>query len=76
MGNTYDRVLAVLKNTLYLDHDPQPGDSLVEDLDADSLDACELEIDLETEFDLDLESVSIDKKMTVQDVVDLVERLR
>ena len=50
--------------------------NLVDHLGADSLDVMELIMQSEDEFDLDIEERDINKCRTVQDLVDLIERLR
>ena len=50
------------------------GDSIVADLQADSLDSIEIIMELEGEFEIDLADDDCMKCITVQDVADLVAR--
>lgn len=50
-----------------------PEARLKEDLDIDSLAAVELSLELETEFDVQIEDEELEKLATVQDIIDIIE---
>ncbi len=50
-----------------------PEARLKEDLDIDSLAAVELSLELETEFDVQIEDEELEKLVTVQDIIDIIE---
>ena len=73
------RVNDVLNEVLGVDYSAIKGDAvLADDLDADSLDAVEIVIGLEHEFDISIpdEKMYGNKSYTVKDVYDLVEELQ
>ena len=72
------RVNDVLNEVLGVDYSEIKGDAvLADDLDADSLDAVEIVMELEHEFDISIpdEKMYGNKSYTVKDVYDLVEEL-
>ena len=73
------RVNDVLNEVLGVDYSAIKGDAvLADDLDADSLDAVEIVMELEHEFDISIpdEKMYGNKSYTVKDVYDLVEELQ
>lgn len=52
-----------------------PEARLVDDLGLDSLDSLELVMDLETEFGCEIDDEAWDPVNTVQDVVDVIEKV-
>ena len=50
-----------------------PDARLKEDLDIDSLAAVELSLELETEFDVQIEDEELEKIVTVQDIIDIIK---
>ncbi|MCO8193950.1 MULTISPECIES: acyl carrier protein [Anaerofustis] len=50
-----------------------PEARLKEDLDIDSLAAVELSLELETEFDVQIEDEELEKLVTVQDIIDIIK---
>lgn len=54
-------------------HEIQPGASLIEDLDADSLDLVEFAMALEDEFEIELPDEDAENFKTVQDIADYIE---
>lgn len=50
-----------------------PDARLKEDLDIDSLAAVELSLELETEFDVQIEDEELEKLVTVQDIIDIIK---
>jgi acyl carrier protein len=71
---TATRVRAILRENLAVDEDRiTEGASLIDDLDADSLDVVELVMTLEEEFRVEITDDEADKMLTVRDVTDLVE---
>ena len=72
------RVNDVLNEVLGVDYSEIKGDAvLADDLDADSLDAVEIVMGLEHEFDISIpdEKMYGNENCTVKDVYDLVEEL-
>ena len=70
-----EQIKNVLVNAIHVDADLiTPEAKLKEDLDIDSLSAVELALELETSFDIRIEDEELLKLITVQDVVDIVER--
>lgn len=55
--------------------DITPEKRLVEDLGADSLDIIEIVMELEDEFEIDIDDADAEKVQTVQEAIDLVTRL-
>ena len=73
--NMLEQIKNVLVNAIHVDADLiKPEAKLKEDLDIDSLSAVELALELETSFDIRIEDEELLKLITVQDVVDCVER--
>ena len=73
--NMLEQIKNVLVNAIHVDADLiKPEAKLKEDLDIDSLSAVELALELETSFDIRIEDEELLKLITVQDVVDIVER--
>ena len=68
------RVKETIVETIGVD-DPEviPTASFVDDLGADSLDAVELLMALEEEFDIEIADEEVEKCVTVQDAIDLVK---
>lgn len=54
----------------------RPEQEVVKDLGADSLDVVELMMSLEDEYGISLPESEIEKVKTVQDIVDLMNRLQ
>ena len=52
-----------------------PQSEVVKDLGADSLDVVELMMDLEDEYGITLPEGDVEKIKTVQDIVDMMEKL-
>lgn len=70
-----DQIKEVLINAIHVEEEKiNPEAKLREDLDIDSLSAVELALELETSFDIRIEDEELVKLVTVQDVVDIVER--
>jgi acyl carrier protein len=70
-----DQIKDVLINAIHVEEVKiKPEAKLREDLDIDSLSAVELALELETSFDIRIEDEELVKLVTVQDVVDIVER--
>jgi len=70
-----DQIKEVLINAIHVEAEKIKHEAkLSEDLDIDSLSAVELALELETSFDIRIEDEELVKLVTVQDVVDIVER--
>jgi acyl carrier protein len=70
-----EQIKEVLINAIHVEAEKIKLEAkLREDLDIDSLSAVELALELETSFDIRIEDEELVKLVTVQDVVDIVER--
>ncbi|MDR0347390.1 MAG: acyl carrier protein [Coriobacteriales bacterium] len=75
--NTFEVVRRVLINQLNVSEgEVTPEATINDDLGADSLDAVELIMSLEEEFNLTIESSEAESLKTVSDVVALVDSLK
>ena len=71
---TFDKVKEIISSELGFATDGLELDSTLEDMGADSLDAVELILALEEEFDLEIpESVALDMK-SLRNIVDYIEK--
>jgi len=74
VDTTFERVKKVVLQQLLVDESKVvPDASLVDDLDADSLDLVELVMALEEEFGLQIEDEKAENIRTVGDAVDYVD---
>jgi len=72
--STFQTVSRILVNTLYVDEGSITLDStLRDDLGADSLDAVELIMALEEEYNTEFDYEDTDKIITVRDIVALID---
>lgn len=70
----FEKVKAILADQLEFDEDKITMESsLVDDLDADSLDVVDLIMSLEEEFDIEIPDEEIEEIKTVGDVVRYIE---
>lgn len=53
-----------------------PGARLIEDLNADSLDAVELAMSLEEHFEITVEDEEVERMQTVSDVIETIKKHR
>ncbi|CEK14692.1 acyl carrier protein [Chthonomonas calidirosea] len=75
MSTTFDRVRKVLLDRLDVtEEEIVPEASLVNDLKADSLDVVEIVLRLEDEFTIDIPDEDAEKIVTVQDIVDYIDK--
>ncbi|HLI47444.1 MAG TPA: acyl carrier protein [Chthonomonas sp.] len=75
MSTTFDRVRKVLLERLDVSEEEiVPEASLVNDLKADSLDVVEIVLRLEDEFTIDIPDEDAEKIVTVQDIVDYIDK--
>ncbi|HLH80640.1 MAG TPA: acyl carrier protein [Chthonomonas sp.] len=75
MSTTFDRVRKVLLERLDVtEEEIVPEASLVNDLKADSLDVVEIVLRLEDEFTIDIPDEDAEKIVTVQDIVDYIDK--
>lgn len=71
---TYERVIEIILENLGVDESElTENTNLVEDLGIDSLDMVELAMQLEDEFDMDIEDEEMEKLQTVKDIVEYIE---
>lgn len=72
---TFDRVKQVIVDQLEVDEEKVvPNASFTDDLGADSLDIVELVMAFEEEFDIEIPDEAAEKILTVQEVVDYIEK--
>ena len=71
----FEKVRAVIIEQLDVDEDVviTPETSMMKDLDADSLDAVEIMMELEDEFDIEIPDEDAEKFKTIGDIVKFVE---
>ncbi|MGM0436172.1 MAG: acyl carrier protein [Bacillota bacterium] len=70
-----EKIRAIIADELGVEEDSIDVDSqLADDLGADSLDAVELIMAIEEEFDIEIDDSSATKMKTVQDIVDYLEK--
>ncbi|HHX66977.1 MAG: acyl carrier protein [Miniphocaeibacter sp.] len=71
---TFDKVKEIIVENLGVDADDvKPEAKLIEDLEADSLDAVEVSMALEDEFDIEIDDDAFAGLSTVQDIVNYIE---
>lgn len=72
-----DTLHGVLRHALGLQHGFEILDNhkIVEDLGADSLNVVEIVMEVETEFDIEIDDTEIDDIKTVSDLVKLIQDL-
>lgn len=71
----FDKIKKVLVEAINVDEEEiKPEAKLNEDLGIDSLAAVELALELENEFDIRIEDEELAKLVTVQDVMDIIEK--
>lgn len=70
----FDRIKSVIVETISCDaEEVKPEAKLIDDLGADSLDAVELNMALEDEFDIQIADEELAKMITVADIARYVE---
>ncbi|MCD7949828.1 MAG: acyl carrier protein [Erysipelotrichaceae bacterium] len=70
----FEQVKNALVESLNIEEDEiQLDSSLNDDLGIDSLDAVELSLDLENEFDIEISDEELSSLKTVEDIVKLIE---
>nr|WP_294578249.1 acyl carrier protein [uncultured Thomasclavelia sp.] len=74
MNVVFEKVKEIIVDSLGCDEDSVTLEAnLKEDLDADSLDAVELIMAVEEEFDVEIPDETAAEMKTVQDIVDFIE---
>ncbi|NMB10249.1 MAG: acyl carrier protein [Tissierellia bacterium] len=68
----YDKVVEIIKNQFDID-EVSPETNLMEDLRSDSIGLLELVMEIEEEFNLEIDDSQLGNIKTVQDVVDSIE---
>ena len=72
---TFEKVKAILVEQLDVDEDSVTMESsIVEDLEADSLDVVDMVMSLEEEFDMEIPDEDIEGLKTVGDIVHYIEQ--
>lgn len=71
---TFNKVQEIIVENLGVNpNEVKPESKLIEDLEADSLDAVELSMALEDEFEMEVDDDTFAKLVTVQDIVNYIE---
>lgn len=68
----YEKVVEIIKNQFDID-EVKPETNLNEDLGSDSIGLLELVMEIEEEFDLEIDDTQLGDIKTVQDIVDSIE---
>lgn len=77
MGTTLERVSEIVAEQLGVNQEKLTAETrFVEDLGCDSLDAVELTMDLEEEFDINIPDDAIERVVTVGQVVKWIDEKR
>lgn len=72
----FEKIKGIIADELGIEEDSIELDSdLTDDLGADSLDAVELIMAIEEEFDIEIDDTAAQKIKTVQDIVDYLEEV-
>lgn len=72
----FEKIKGIIADELGIEEDSIEIDSdLTDDLGADSLDAVELIMAIEEEFDIEIDDTAAQKIKTVQDIVDYLEEV-
>lgn len=70
-----EKVIDIISNNLGIEKEEiSEKSSLINDLTADSLDAIEITMGIENEFDFDISNEEADGLITVENIVDYVEK--
>ena len=73
---TFDKVKEIIMDTINCDEEKISLDaSLKEDLDMDSLDAMELSMALEEEYEITIEEEELQNFVTVRNIVDYIDKV-
>ena len=75
METTENQVLRIIADALALGNMPLREQSLLNDLNADSLDVTEIIMLIEDAFKIPIEDQQVEGVVTVGDLIDVVERL-
>jgi acyl carrier protein len=71
---TFDKIKDIIAEQLQVDKDSiTEGTSLMKDLEADSLDAVEIIMSIETEFGIEISDDEAEKFQTIGDIVKFVD---
>jgi acyl carrier protein len=78
MNMVFDKVKAIIIDQLGLDADTEitPATSLMGDLEADSLDAVEIIMALEDEFDVEIPDEEAEKFKNIGDIATFIESIK
>jgi len=72
----FERIRTIIAEELDVDKTTiEPQSKLADDLGADSLDAVELIMAIEEEFDVEIDDNDATKIKTVQDIIDYLEKI-
>lgn len=71
---TFDKIKDIIADQLQTDADAiKPETSLMKDLEADSLDAVEIIMEIESEFDIEIPDEEAEKFQSIEDIVKYVD---
>jgi acyl carrier protein len=75
MGDINNKVIAIVAEALSVEVDQiTPSSNLVDDLGADSLARVELVMQIEEEFDIEISDSDSEKILTVQAIIDYINK--
>ena len=75
-NDIFEKLKAIAVNQIGIDEDKvKPESDIIKDLGADSLDVVELLISLEDDYGISIPEDDIVNVKTVQDIVDMIEKL-
>jgi len=74
--DTEKKVIELSRNMSFFDKEVHATSNYKDDLDYDSLECVELVMEIEEEFDVEIPDEDAEKVETVQDMIDLVNRLK
>ncbi len=72
----FEKVVEIIRENLAYDGELSMETNLIEDLDADSLDIVDISLELEEEYDIEVEDEDFEKLNTIEDIVKYIESKR
>lgn len=70
---TFDKIKEIIADQLQTDAEIKPETNLMKDLEADSLDAVEIIMEIESEFDMEIPDEEAEKFQSIDDIVKYVD---
>lgn len=72
----FEKVVEIIRENLAYEGELSMETNLIEDLDADSLDIVDISLELEEEYDIEVEDEDFEKLNTIEDIVKYIESKR